>query len=171
MIWITLRCPRQERGITVGDMAELSGHASVDAGEGYPDPDHAARRTGRGRRRFPVRWRGQTPSKPCFCFRTAAADRRMAMVAMICVPLTLGVWIRVRVPNFYAADISFEATIADRPAAGAVRRQCWAGLRWQLPAMWHGEYWTLPVNLAVAGHLRRIWPVRRARKTSGRSPP
>src|SRR3954462_13714962 len=35
----------------------------------------------------------------------------IAMVAMICIPLTLGVLIRVRVPNFLAADISFEATI------------------------------------------------------------
>ncbi len=31
------------------------------------------------------------------------------LLALICVPLTLGVWIRVGVPNFLAADISFEA--------------------------------------------------------------
>ena len=30
---------------------------------------------------------------------------------MVCVPLILGVWIRIRVPNFLAADLSFEATI------------------------------------------------------------
>src|SRR5277367_4974090 len=35
----------------------------------------------------------------------------LKLLAMICVPLTLGVWIRVRVPNFLAADLSFEATI------------------------------------------------------------
>src|SRR5216683_3082979 len=33
------------------------------------------------------------------------------LVAMICVPLTLGVWVRVTVPNFLAADLSFETTI------------------------------------------------------------
>ena len=37
--------------------------------------------------------------------------QKIAMVAMICIPLTLGVLIRVRVPNFLAADLSFEATI------------------------------------------------------------
>src|SRR6476660_3112318 len=35
----------------------------------------------------------------------------LAMVAMISIPLMLGVWIRVRVPNFLAADLSFEASI------------------------------------------------------------
>ena len=35
----------------------------------------------------------------------------MALIAMICIPLTLGVWIRVTVPNFLAADIAFETVI------------------------------------------------------------
>src|SRR5258708_4628073 len=35
----------------------------------------------------------------------------LALVARISIPLALGVLIRVRVPNFLAADISFEATI------------------------------------------------------------
>ncbi len=33
------------------------------------------------------------------------------LVAIICVPLTLGVYIRTTVPNFLAADLSFETTI------------------------------------------------------------
>ncbi len=73
----------------------------------------------------------------------------LAMVAMICVPLTLGVWIRVRVPNFLAADLSFEATILMGlllgPAAAMV-----GALVLALPAVSHGEYLTLPVNLVVA---------------------
>lgn len=73
----------------------------------------------------------------------------MAMVAMICVPLMLGVWIRVRVPNFLAADLSFEATVLMGlvlgPGAALV-----GGAVLSLPAVWHGEYWALPVNLAVA---------------------
>jgi two-component system LytT family sensor kinase len=73
----------------------------------------------------------------------------LAMVAMICIPLTLGVWIRVRVPNFLAADLSFEATILMGlllgPAAAMV-----GALVLALPAVSHGEYMTLPVNLAVA---------------------
>ncbi len=35
----------------------------------------------------------------------------LGLLAMICIPLTLGVWVRVRVPNFYAADLSFETNI------------------------------------------------------------
>src|ERR1700678_3811920 len=33
------------------------------------------------------------------------------LVAIVCVPLTLGVWVRTIVPNFLAADLSFETTI------------------------------------------------------------
>ncbi len=46
------------------------------------------------------------------------------LVAMICVPLTLGVWVRVTVPNFLAAEA--------------------------VPALLHHEYWALPVNLLAA---------------------
>jgi two-component system LytT family sensor kinase len=71
------------------------------------------------------------------------------LVAMICVPLTLGVWVRVRVPNFLAADLSYEATILMGLLLGP-----WAamlgGAALALPAVWHGEHWTLAVNLAVA---------------------
>jgi len=75
----------------------------------------------------------------------------LEVVAMICVPLTLGVWIRVHpVPNFYAADISFEATILLGLLLGTVPAMLGSAAL-ALPAMWHGEYWTLPVNLAVAG--------------------
>src|ERR1700678_3369112 len=35
----------------------------------------------------------------------------LGLLAFICVPLGLGVLVRVAVPNFYAADISFETTI------------------------------------------------------------
>jgi two-component system LytT family sensor kinase len=84
--------------------------------------------------------------------------QKMAMVAMICVPLTLGVWIRVRVPNFLAADLSFEGAILIGlvlgPGAALV-----GGAVLSLPAVWHGEYWTLPVNLvvaAIAGAFGRI---------------
>ena len=72
----------------------------------------------------------------------------LAVVAMICIPLTLGVWVRVRVPNFLAADLSYEATILMGlllgPGAAMV-----GGAALALPAMWHGEHWTLAVNLAV----------------------
>ena len=58
-------------------------------------------------------------------------------------------WIRVRVPNFLAADISFEATILMGLLLGPAAAML-GGAALALPAVWHGEYWTLPVNLAVA---------------------
>ena len=71
------------------------------------------------------------------------------MLAMICGPLTLGVWIRVRVPNFQAADLSFEATILMGLLLGPTAAMM-GGAVLSLPAVWHGQYWTLPVNLIVA---------------------
>ncbi len=73
-----------------------------------------------------------------------------ALVALICGPLMLGVWIRVRVPNFLAADISFEATILLGILLGPLAAMA-GGAALALPAVLHGEFWALPVNLAVAG--------------------
>jgi two-component system LytT family sensor kinase len=73
----------------------------------------------------------------------------LKLVAMICGPLTLGVWIRVIVPNFLAADISYEATILMGvllgPGAALV-----GGALLALPAVLHHEYLALPVNLLIA---------------------
>ena len=71
------------------------------------------------------------------------------LVALICAPLTLGVLVRVRVPNFLAADISFECIILLGILVGPLAAMGGAAAL-SLPAMWHGEYWSLPVNLAVA---------------------
>ncbi len=82
----------------------------------------------------------------------------MGLVAMICGVLTPGVWIRVRVPNFLAADISFEATILMGLLLGPLPAMV-GGAILSLPAIWHGEYWTLSVNLmvaAIAGGFGRI---------------
>ena len=72
------------------------------------------------------------------------------LLAMIVVPMTLGVWVRVRVANFLAADLSFEIAILLglllEPWAALVGAACLA-----IPAELHGEVWSLPVNLLVAG--------------------
>jgi len=73
----------------------------------------------------------------------------LALVAMIAIPLTLGVWVRVRVPNFLAADLSYEATVLMGLLLGPGAAMM-GGAALALPAMWHGEHWTLAVNLAVA---------------------
>ncbi len=80
------------------------------------------------------------------------------LVFLICFPLVLGVWVRVRVPNFLAADISFEATILLGILLGPFAAMA-GGAALAVPALLHGEFWSLPVNLAVgavAGSFGRI---------------
>ncbi len=71
------------------------------------------------------------------------------LVAMICAPLTLGVWVRTTVPNFLAADLSFETTILLGILVGPIAAMA-GGAVLAIPAVLHHEYWALPVNLAVA---------------------
>ncbi len=82
----------------------------------------------------------------------------LKLLAWMCIPLTLGVWIRVRVPNFLAADLALQTTallgllLGSGPAAlgGAVLA---------IPAMGHHEWLSLPVNVAVGvlfGTFRRF---------------
>ena len=82
----------------------------------------------------------------------------LRLLAWICIPLMLGVWVRVRVVNFLAADISFEATAILGLLLGPWSAML-GGVALSLPAVKHGEYLALPVNLAVAaifGAYRRI---------------
>lgn len=82
----------------------------------------------------------------------------LGLLAFFLVPLTLGVWIRISVPNFLAADISFETIIL----LGLLISPSWAmlgGIVLSIPAMLHGEYLSLPFNAAVgflAGLLGRF---------------
>lgn len=74
---------------------------------------------------------------------------RMQLMLLIVAPLVLGVWVRTVVPNFLAADLSLEATvllgIVIGPAAALA-----GGVLLAVPAVAHGEYLALPVNLLVA---------------------
>jgi len=82
----------------------------------------------------------------------------LALLAFILAPLTLGVWIRFLVPNFLAADISFEAAIL----LGLLIGPGWAmlgGAVLSVPAVCHHEFLALPFNVAVglaAGLLGRF---------------
>ncbi|MGA2168789.1 MAG: histidine kinase [Terracidiphilus sp.] len=91
------------------------------------------------------------------------AERRsprqtLALLAFFLVPLTLGVWIRTTVPNFLAADISFETVIL----LGLLVGPGWAilgGVVLSAPAVFHHEYLALPFNVALglaAGMLGRF---------------
>jgi two-component system LytT family sensor kinase len=80
--------------------------------------------------------------------RTAAGT--LGLLAFLCIPLALGVWVRVEVPNFLAADISFEAVVLVALLLGAGPAAL-AGVFLSIPAMLHREFLTLPFNLFVAG--------------------
>ncbi|HEX5236797.1 MAG TPA: histidine kinase [Silvibacterium sp.] len=71
------------------------------------------------------------------------------LLAFIVIPLALGVWVRVIVPNFLAADLSFETTILLGILLGPWSAICGA-IALSLPAMMHHEYLALPFYLAVA---------------------
>lgn len=74
----------------------------------------------------------------------------LSLVALICLPLVLGVWIRVSVPNFLAADLSLETTILLGVLLGPLAAMA-GGAALALPAMLHHEFWSLPTNLLVGG--------------------
>ena len=95
--------------------------------------------------------------------RLLFAERRtrgqtIALLAFFLVPLTLGVWVRTAVPNFLAADISFETVIL----LGLLVSPSWAmlsGVVLSVPAMVHHEYLSLPFNAALglaAGTMSRF---------------
>ena len=86
--------------------------------------------------------------------RLLFAERRsrpqtIGLLAFFLVPLTLGVWVRITVSNFLAADISFETVIL----LGLLLGPSWAmlsGVVLSAPAVYHHEYLALPFN-AVLG--------------------
>ena len=71
------------------------------------------------------------------------------LILFLCVPLALGVWVRVIVPNFYAADLAFETTIIIGVLLGPLSAMLGACLL-SIPALLHHEYLSLPFYLLVA---------------------
>jgi two-component system LytT family sensor kinase len=73
----------------------------------------------------------------------------LQLIAWICTPMMLGVLVRVRVRDFLAADLSFEVTAI----LGLLLGPWWGmlgGVILALPALKHGEYFSIGVNLIVA---------------------
>ena len=72
----------------------------------------------------------------------------LALLAFFLVPLTLGVWIRIAVSNFLAADISFEMVVL----IGLLIGPEWAmlgGAVLATPALFHHEFLALPFNVTL----------------------
>ncbi len=83
-----------------------------------------------------------------FCERRSFRQM-LGLLAFICIPLTLGVWVRVSVPNFLAADIAFETIIIVGVLLGSVPAML-AACVLAIPAILHHEFLTLPFNIMVA---------------------
>ena len=96
--------------------------------------------------------------KRLLLLKTRNTRETLHLLAWICIPLMLGVLVRVRVPNFLAADISFEAIAILGLLLGPWPAMI-GGAALSLPAVAHHEYFSLPVNLLVAaifGAYRRV---------------
>jgi two-component system, LytTR family, sensor kinase len=84
--------------------------------------------------------------------------QNLLFVLFTCFPFALGVYIRFNVKNFLAADMGFEASILTGVIGGRVAGTL-GGAMMALPAMFYGEYLTLPINLLaglLAGSLRHF---------------
>lgn len=91
--------------------------------------------------------RSRTFQKLLFAERRRPAQTA-ALLAFFLVPLTLGVWVRTTVPNFLAADISFETVILLGLLIGPTSAML-GGMVLALPAVYHHEYLALPFNAAL----------------------
>src|SRR5579862_3498038 len=85
-------------------------------------------------------------------------ERNILFVLFTCIPFALGVYFRFRVKNFQCADLAFEAAILVGVLGGRVAGTL-GGSIMSLPALFYGEWLTLPVNAAagmIAGSLRHF---------------
>jgi len=82
--------------------------------------------------------------------------QQLSFILFTGFPFALGVYIRCNVKSFSAADLGFEASILMGVVGGRLAGAL-GGAFLAVPALFHGEYLTLPVNMLVgilAGALR-----------------
>ncbi|HEY6273212.1 MAG TPA: histidine kinase [Terriglobales bacterium] len=82
----------------------------------------------------------------------------LLLVLFTCIPFALGVYIRCTVKPFQAADLGFEVSILIGVMGGRMSGMV-GGALLAFPAMFYGEYLTLPVNVLaglLAGSLRHF---------------
>jgi two-component system LytT family sensor kinase len=87
--------------------------------------------------------------------RTVAEKVYLAL--FICLPFVPGVWVRMNVKNFLAADLSLEVALLVGAIGGRVAGAVAGGLL-ALPALFGGEYFALPFLLGsgLLGGLMRV---------------
>ena len=85
-------------------------------------------------------------------------EKNILFVLFTCIPFALGVYFRFRVKNFQCADMGFEAAILVGVLGGRVAGTL-GGAIMALPALFYGEWLTMPVNAGagfLAGSLRHF---------------
>ena len=94
-------------------------------------------------------------------FREQRETRHKIYLALwMAIPITLGVWIRVSVKSFLAGDLSLETALLLGVIGGRLSGGL-GGALVSLPAVLHGEWASLPLNVLagiIAGQLRRVAP-------------
>jgi two-component system LytT family sensor kinase len=89
---------------------------------------------------------------------------KLEMVAHVGIPYMLGVMVRATVKNFFAADVSFEASILLGVIAGRTAGVC-GGILVSVPDLFLHQYMNLPLNIIAglsAGFLRGLAKDREA---------
>jgi len=80
--------------------------------------------------------------------------QKVHLTLFICIPLSLGVWIRLSVRNFFAADVGLECAIL-MGALGGRFTGALGGAMVGLPALLHGEFLAMPFDV-LAGLLSGV---------------
>jgi len=96
-------------------------------------------------------------------FQEERAPRQKIYLALwMAVLMALGVWIRCSVRSFLAGDLALETTVLLGVIGGRLSGAV-GGALIALPAVFHGEWASLPFNVfsgIIAGQLRRIAPAQ-----------
>src|SRR5450755_2661251 len=94
-------------------------------------------------------------------FRERLETRHKLYLALAMgIPIALGVWIRLNVKSFLSGDLSLETALLLGVIGGRLSGGI-GGALMSLPAMVHGEWASLPLNVfagIIAGQLRRFAP-------------
>ena len=94
-------------------------------------------------------------------FRERLDTRHKIYLAMAMgIPIALGVWIRLSVKSFLSGDLSLETVLLLGVIGGRLSGGI-GGALMSLPAIMHGEWASLPLNVfagIIAGQLRRFAP-------------
>src|ERR1700690_997040 len=86
--------------------------------------------------------------------------QKIYLAIWMAFPIALGVWIRYSVKSFVSGDLSLETALLLGVIGGRLSGGL-GGALMALPAVWHGEWASLPLNVfagIIAGQLRRVAP-------------